>query len=265
MAIKKGENKMKKIIALLLACITMLSLVACVNGGDNGDDNDDTAAFFTMTEEQYKNVKTKSEGVMNYAEYIAAELNSDVVIEAYVQATQSWWDNKITVYLADLDGAYFAYEMACSEADAAKLTPGTKIKVSGTKVEWAGEVELGSGATFEFVGAANDTFIAPVFDATALLGKDSLVKYQNRLVAYKGVTIKSIEYKNGEPGDDIWVTVTKDNVDYALTVEIYLTGKDTDVYKAFADLKANDKVNIEGFLYWYNGVDTHITKVTKVG
>ena len=244
----------------------MFSLVACFGDKeDKDDDNNCTPAFFSMTEEQYNNVKTKSEGVMNYAEYIAAELNSDVVIEAYVQAHQSWWDNKVTVYLADLDGAYFAYEMACSEADAAKLTPGTKIKVSGTKVAWAGEVELGSGATFEFVGAADDKFIAPVFNATSLLGKESLINYQNRLVAYKGVTIKSIEYKTGEPGDDIYVTITKDNTDYALTVEVYLTGEDTDVYKAFATLTAGDVVNIEGFLYWYNGVDTHITKVSKVG
>lgn len=255
---------MKKIIALLLVCICMLSVVAC-NNKDNDDDKCNAPApFFSMTEAQYNNVKTKSEGVMNYAEYVAAELNSDVVIEAYVQATQSWWDNKITVYLADLDGAYFAYEMACSETDAAKLTPGTKIKVSGTKVAWAGEVELGSGATFEFVGDANDTFIAPVFNATALLGKDSLVNYQNRLVAYKGVTVKSVEYKNGEPGDDVYVTVTKDGVDYALTVERYLTGPDTDVYKACANIAAGDKIDIEGFLYWYNGVDTHITKITKV-
>jgi hypothetical protein len=41
-----------------------------------------------------------------------------------VQATQSWWDNKITVYAQDQDGAYFLYEMACSEEDAAKLVPG---------------------------------------------------------------------------------------------------------------------------------------------
>ena len=44
---------------------------------------------------------------MTYAEYEAAELNAEVVIEAYVQATQSWWDNKITVYAQDENGGYF--------------------------------------------------------------------------------------------------------------------------------------------------------------
>ena len=33
--------------------------------------------------------------------------------------------------------------------------------------------------------------------------------------------------------------------------------------KAFADLKAGDVVDMEGFLYWYNGVNTHITAVVK--
>ena len=251
---------MKKIIALLLALVAVFSFAACNGNGD--DNNDETPApFFSMTEEQYNNVKIKSEGVMTYAEYAAAPIDANVVVEVYVQATQSWWDNKITVYAADLDGAYFLYEMACSESDAAKLTAGTKIKVTGVKVAWAGEVEV-MNATFEFVNKENDTFIAPKLDVTSLLGKDNLVDYQNQFVAFNGLTVKAVEYKNGEPGDDIYVTVTKDNADYSFCVERYLTDPETDVYKAFATIKAGDTVDIEGFLYWYEGVNTHITKVT---
>ncbi|MBQ6889541.1 MAG: hypothetical protein IJN53_00725 [Oscillospiraceae bacterium] len=47
-------------------------------------------------------------------------------------------------------------------------------------------------------------------------------------------------------------------------LERYLTDPDTDVYKAFATLKAGDVVDIEGFIYWYNGVNTHITAVAPV-
>ena len=54
----------------------------------------------------------KSEGVMTYAEYAAAEIDSEVVVETYVQAKQSWWEDKATVYTQDQDGAYFLYEMA---------------------------------------------------------------------------------------------------------------------------------------------------------
>ncbi len=199
------------------------------------------------------------ETVMTYADYAAAELDAEVTIVTYVQATQSWWDNKITVYTQDQDGAYFLYEMACSEEDAAKLVPGTQIKVKGYKGAWAGEVEV-MDATFEFV-EGGDTFIAEAMDATALLGTDELIDHQNKFVAFKGLTVESIEYKNGEPGDDIYVTVSLNGQSYNFCVERYLTGPDTDVYKAVGELKTGDVINVEGFLYWYEGVNTHITSV----
>jgi hypothetical protein len=116
-------------------------------------------------------------------------------------------------------------------------------------------------ATFEII---EGNWIAEPMDATALLGTDDLIKHQNKLATFKGVTIEKIEYKNGEPGDDIYVTVSKDGASYDFCVERYLTAPDTDVYKAFATLKAGDVVDIEGFIYWYNAVNTHITAVTPV-
>ena len=71
--------------------------------------------------------------VMTYEEYMAAELDSKVVIEASVQAKQSWWEDKATVYAQDEDGAYFLYNMACSEEDYEKLVPGATIQVTGYK------------------------------------------------------------------------------------------------------------------------------------
>jgi len=205
--------------------------------------------------------KAKGEGAMTYAEYMTAEVDEEVIVEAYVQANQSWWDNKITVYLADRHGAYFAYNMACSEEDAAKLTPGTKIRITGYKAVWSGEIEI-VDATFTFVD--NDEFyIAPAKDLTSLLGTDELINYQNQLATFKGMTIKDVSYKNGVPGNDIYVTVTKNSVDYTFCVESYLTGPDTYLYQAFANLKSGDFVDIEGFVYWYEGVNTHITGISK--
>ncbi|MBQ7293923.1 MAG: hypothetical protein IJW79_09315 [Clostridia bacterium] len=247
--------KMKKILALALAALMLFALVAC---GEQKVPETDIPPVVTDAPE------TPDDGVkvMTYAEYIAAEVDAPVVIEAYVQATQSWWDNKITVYTQDADGAYFIYEMVCSEEDSAKLVPGTKIRVTGFKTEWSGEVEVASGATFEIVEGA-EPFIAEAFDATALLGTDDLIKHQNELAIFKGMTIVSIEYKNGEPGDDIYVKLSKDGAEYDFCVERYLTGPETDVYKAFAELKAGDVVDVTGFIYWYNAVNTHITAVAK--
>ncbi len=232
---------MKKIIAIMLVLTVVLAFAACGK---------------TEAKDEF----AKSEGVMTYAEYEAAAIDDEVVIETYVQAKQSWWDNKATVYTQDKDGGYFLYEMACSEADYEKLVPGTKIKVTGYKGEWAGEVEV-VDATFEIVEGGN-TYVAEAFDATELLGTDDLIKHQNKFVTFKGLTVEGIEFKNGEPGDDIYVTVGYNGASYSFCVEMYLTAPDSDVYATVSGLEAGDVVDVEGFLYWYEGVNTHITGVT---
>ncbi len=40
------------------------------------------------------------------------------------------------------------------------------------------------------------------------------------------------------------------------------TGADSDVYKAIEALNVGDVIDVEGFLYWYNGAQPHITSVT---
>lgn len=255
---------MKKILAILLALTLVFAMAAC--GGDgNGDVTtpvvDDTTtepADDTTTEPADDTTEPVADlEVMSYDEYAAAELESEVLVEVYVQATQSWWEDKITVYAADEDGAYFIYEMECSEDDAALLVPGTKILVNGYKTAWAGEVEI-VDATFEFAG--DDTYVAEAIDLTDKLGTDELIDYQNQLAAFNGLTVKSIEFKN-DGGDDIYVTVTKDGVDYSFCIEVYLTGTETEVYQTASNLKAGDMINVEGFAYWYEGINTHITSI----
>ena len=229
---------MKKVLALICALSLVLALAAC--GGKDGAS------------------EAKSEGVMTYAEYVAAALDSEVTIEAYVQAHQSWWDDKVTVYAADKDGAYFMYNMACSEDDAAKLTPGTKIKVKGYKSEWSGEVEI-VDATFEF---ESGNYVATAKDVTSFLGKDELKDYQNQYVSFKDMTVSAVSYKNGEPGDDIYVNFTKDGQEYYFCLEYYLNGSDTNFYNEVGNLVEGQVCDVEGFLYWYEGPNPHITKVT---
>ena len=220
---------MKRIIALVLVCVLLLA--GCAGG------------------------KSKA---MTHEQYVAAEMQSQVVVETYVQAHQSWWDNKVTVYCQSPDGAYFLYELACTEADAEKLVPGTKIRVTGNKGEWAGEVEIMDG-TFEFV--KGDSFIAQPLDVTDLLGTDALIDHQNELVSFTGMTVENIEYKNGEPGDDIYVTLGHNGGSYSFCVEVYLTGTDSDVYTTVGQLNVGDTVNVEGFLYCYEGMNPHITSI----
>ena len=251
---------MKKLIAMLLALTMVLSFAACAKTEPAATEAPATEAPATEAPATEAPVETEAAApaAMTHEEYIAAELDSEVVIETYVQGNQSWWDNKITVYCQSEDGAYFLYELACSEEDAAKLVPGTKIRVNGFKGEWAGEVEVMDG-TFEFV--EGDSYIAEALDATALLGTDDLIAHQNEFVAFKGMTVEAVEYKNGEPGDDIYVTLGLNGASYSFCVEVYLTGPDSEVYQTVGTLNVGDVVDVEGFLYWYEGPNPHITSI----
>ena len=114
----------------------------------------------------------------SYANYSDAA----VVVETYVQDHESWWDGKVSVHAQSPDGAYYIYEMACSEEDAAKLVPGTKIRVSGFKGEWSGEVEI-MDPTFEFV--EGDSWLAEPVDLSALMGSEDLAQYMNQRFSVK--------------------------------------------------------------------------------
>ena len=252
---------MKKLLAVLLVFVMILALAACKpHEHSYGDDGKcDCGA----TDPNYQPELTPDDiPLMSYEEYAAAEVDAPVAVECYVQAHQSWWDNKITVYAADEDGGYFIYDMACSEEDAAKLTPGAKIEVRGYKAEWAGEVEI-IDAKFKFV--EGDPYIAEAVDLTDELGSEDIIDYQNRLAYFDSLTVEKVEFKNGEPGDDIYLTVAKDGKSYSFCVERYLTGPDTEVYKTVSALKAGDVIHVEGFLYWYEGINTHVTAVYNGG
>lgn len=248
---------MKKLLVLAISVMIIVCLAACGKSENKTNDPED--------------INKKSEGVMTYAEYAAAPLESAVVVEAYVQDHQSWWDGKISVYAADADGGYFFYNMECSEEDAAKLVPGTKIKVTGTKSAWSGEVEV-IDCTFVF---GKGSYIAEPVDVTSLLGTPDLEKKMNCKVSFKGMTVvaSTVEgdeneyaflYKwnnSGERGDDLYFKVSKGGEVYTFTVESYLRGQDTDVYKAVEALKVGDVIDLEGFLYWYEVANPHITEV----
>ena len=259
---------MKKLTALLLTLSLAAVSATCVMAEETETEAETVVTEAAAADEE---ADVKSEGVMTHDEYVAAELDSEVVVETYVQAKQSWWEDKATVYTQDKDGAYFLYDMACSEEDYEKLNVGTKIRVTGYKSEWSGEVEI-VDATFEIL---DGEYVAPVTDVTELLGTDELIDHQNEYVSFKGMTVEASTDADGneapflynwdgsgQDGDDLYFNVSLNGETYTFTVESYLCDNTTDVYKAVTELQVGDKIDMEGFLYWYEGVNPHTTSVT---
>lgn len=273
---------MKKIIALLVLT-TVFALAACTETSPNETTTQPTEGTTapietTVPDEVTDDPTVKSEGVMTHAEYAAAAVDDAVVIEAYVQAKQSWWEQdgqgRAILYLQDAEGGYLVYNLFCTEEEYNQMVPGTKLKISGYKAEYAGEQEIdGTTATFEIL---EGSYVAEPTDVTDLLAADNLIDYQNMFVAINNATVVAstvdgdeTEYAflykwngSGSAGDDLYFNVSVNGVVYNLCVESYLCGDGTDVYEAVEALKVGDVINIQAFLYWYNGVNPHVTSVS---
>lgn len=262
---------MKKLFTLLLVLILGLSLCAC-----------------NKEQQEQIDYLAKSEGTMTYEEYAAvvADNSTEVTIEGYVQAVQSYW-NGAKLYVEDPDGAYFVYcegkgeDINISEEDYAKLVDstdykegwtglanGTKVKVVGYKNAWAGEEEI-VDATVEIL-ADGPKWISEAKDLTDKFNDaDALHAYQNQRVLFTGLTVVDEPLYNydgsGAVGQnsDLYIKVSNGTTEYSFTVESYLMYEGSDTYNAVTELHIGDVVNIEGFLYWYDAPQLHITAVSK--
>ena len=282
---------MKKVLMFIALLFVVVALVACQKTTASetpttkGGDKTTTQAVETTT----KNGETTSsddnyEPNSNYTKWMAAELDSKHTMTLFVQDKQSWWDNKASLYLSDDENhGFFAYNVECSEELYEELEEGTAIKITGYKAEWAGEIEFAAGATIEIVEDSY-YYTAAAVDVTSYLGTDNMIKYQNSKVSFTNLEVVASTYKDeneqtheaawlykwdgsGQEGDDLYFNVSNGTDTFTFTVESYLRGKDTDVYKAVKKLEVGDHIDLVGFAYWYNGLNPHIINVypTLVG
>ncbi len=255
---------MKKILVLMLAVVLMFSAVACTTPDDKCTSHVDADNNFACD-------NCAEDMPMTYAEYAAAPKDAAVCIVTYVQAKQSWWEDegqgKGTFYTQSEDGAYFIYEMHCTREEYDQLTKGTKILVKGYKEIWSEEHEI-IEATFKIL---EGSYIATPMDATNLLGSADLSNHQNKLVSFKDMTVVASNDEgaaflygwdgSGYDGGDLYFKASVGVNIYTFVIESYLTDKNSDVYNAVKALNVGDTIDMEGFLYWYNGVQPHITSI----
>ena len=107
-----------------------------------------------------------------------------------------------------------------------------------------------------------------------MLGVSNLIDWQNEKIAINDLTVVAANDEgaaflynwdgSGAAGNnnDLYFNVSDGTNTYTFTVESYLCGEGTDVYTAVTNLKVGDVIDVEGFLYWYNGAQPHVTSVT---
>ncbi len=281
---------MKKALCAALVLSMTLALAGCAGGGQADTATETETTENSVAEETAEGEAAEAEDstaeedaaaeeaapaeVMTHEEYMAADVDTLVTVESYVQGKQSWWENQATVYAQSEDGAYFFYNMECSEEDYEKLTPGAKIRVTGYKTEWSGEIEIMDG-TFEFVEDGEE-YIAEPTDVTELLGTDELINHQNEFVSFTGLTVEAAGQDadgndvaflynwdgSGTEGDDLYFNASYNGETYTFTIESYLCDSTTEVYADVKALEIGQTIDMQGFLYWYEGVNPHITMVT---
>lgn len=207
--------------------------------------------------------------VMTHQEFLDAGLETTVVVETYVQAVQEWWNDTVTVYAQSEDGGYFLRNMTCSREEAALLTPGTRIRVTGVKTQWAGSDQIENGSFSLLEGY----YIAPALDVASLLGSDALSSHQNEKISFTGLTVEPVSDGetaflygwdgSGAPGDDsdLYFQASINGTRCMFVIPYYLCGPSSDAYQTVITMDVGDTVNLEGFLYWYDGPEPHITSV----
>ena len=279
---------MKKAIVIMLTGAMMLAAVACGGGSSNSapaqeskteeakpaEETQETVE--STVEEPEQTEPNIPEDAMSFEDYMAAATDTEVVVQGSIQGKQNYFvkddQGKASIYLQDQNGgAYFIYELPCTEKEYELMEIGKTIKVKGYKSEWSGEIEVIDIETWMFV---DGDYIAEAEDVTALLGTDDLAAKMNKKVLFKGMKVEPIKDKDnndvafiynydgsGTEGDDLYFNVSVNGQTYTFTVESYLCGPDSDIYKAVKDFHIGDVIDLEGFLYWYNGPNPHITAV----
>lgn len=283
----------KRIIALVLCALLAFSMMtACAKKTSSSQtstteaptkDDATTAApttddTTTAAVEDDTTAEEQGDAVeVNYEQFMAAEEQTLVKVKVTVAACQKYnaeYGNT-SIYAFDEDGAYFIYRIGMTQEEYDSLAAGKVMVITGYKTAWAGEVEIGDVQSFEVL---DETGVS--VDAWAWTSDEAeLLKHQNQKFTASDFTIVASTYKDeneeekeaaflynwdgsGERGNDLYFNVSDGTNTYSFVVESDLCDSASEVYKTVETLKIGDKVDVTGFLYWYNGPNPHITAVT---
>ena len=212
------------------------------------------------------------ETVSTYSDYLLSNGDQPVTIESYLQEKDAWNEGKTNIWLQDEEGAYYIYSLPCSLEEYEALDQGRKLRISGYKAEFSGQLQLTDAVFFLLDG----TYLASPFDASAFLGSDELYLHQNQRVRFRDLKIEpmfdgvSAFYygwdNSGSPEkqSDLYFTASNSGEMCTFLIKSSLRGTESEVYRAVQNLRIGDTVNLEGILSWYNGPQPLVTVIASI-
>jgi len=169
-----------------------------------------------------------------------------ITVDTYVQA-KTYENGKATLIAQTENTSYVINDAACSEADFAKLSDGSKIRVTGVKGDVDGIVNI-NNATFKILkGRKHEPQVAEAADIREIIGTDAINDYHYKRVAVEGWTVSEVVVD--DVANVVTVTVTDGNgktftgrVDSAY-IPVY-----SDFYTAAKALTVGEVYDIEAVL-----------------
>ena len=226
---------------------------------------DDTTAVPARKEPRQKTVAS-------YSEYLSSAGDQPITIESYLQEKEAWNEGKTSLWLQDEEGAYYIYHLPCSPEEYDALYVGRKLRVSGYKTEFSGNLQLTDAGFLLLDG----TYIASPFDASDFLDSDELYYHQNQRVRFRNMKIEPMfdgvsafyygwdNSGSSEKQSDLYFTASNSGVTCTFLVKSSLCGAESEVYRTVQEFRIGDTVSLEGILSWYNGPQPLVTSVTAV-
>ena len=211
-----------------------------------------------------------SEPVNSFSEFLSADDSQPVTIESYLQEKQAWSDGKANIHLQDEVGAYFVFNLPCSEEEYLTLKQGQKLRIRGYKTDFSGQIQI----TDAVYSVLDGMYVAEPEDISDLTNTDELYFRQNRRVSFHAMTVEpmfdgvSAFYYGWDnsgsmaKGSDLYFTASNGGESYTFLVKAQLCGIDSDAYRTVQNLHVEDIVDLEGILCWYNGPQPLLTSIS---
>lgn len=266
---------MKKLILIPMLLMAFFVLTSCCALSSPADDTEESlqtseppAEAISQPADRGFQSEDDSQVLMSYQEFLAADLDAPVTIEAYVQAYDVWQDGYCSLYAQDQEGAYYLDRLHCSLNDYENLKIGKKIRISGYKTQSRDSLKI-SDASIQLL---EGSWIADTADVTALIGTDELISHQNEKVCFRGMTIEAMPdghsvwyYGWDNTGDkekaELYFCASHEGKLCNFSVKTSLCQDEQEVLQMLQKLQVGDIVDLTGFLRLYGGALPRITEI----